>query len=92
VKAIRPAGLLVWLVLGGFAGCGPSSSPPSPEEASLSVEQWKAMPPDQKYQIETFERLKAGNPKFRNQNEWDKFTREVILPAKKKDFPNGKPR
>lgn len=88
MKAIRPAGLLVWLALGAFAGCGPSASPPPPEEVPLTVEQWKAMPPDQKYQIETFERLKAGNPKFQNQKEWDKFTREVILPAKKKDVPN----
>lgn len=82
--------LLGWLAV--VVGCGSPSQVKAPEEIPLTVEEWKTLPPDQKYQIETFERLKAGNPKLQNQKEWDKFTREVILPAKKKDFPTGSPR
>ena len=73
----------------GFAGCGETKSPPPPEQAPLSVSDWKALPPDQKYTIETFERLKAGDQKLYDPQSWDTFHKTVVLPARKKDFPNG---
>lgn len=79
-------------VVVGLTGCGGSQAPvASLHESPLTVDQWKAMPPETKYEVETFERLKLGNPKLQDQREWDKFARTVVFPAKKKDFPSGKP-
>jgi hypothetical protein len=89
VRTTRFVGLMLVLA-SAVVGCG-SPPAPTPEEAPLTVEQWKAMPVSEKYEVETFERLKAGSPKLQSQKEWDKFTREVILPAKKKDLAGGKP-
>lgn len=78
-------------VAAGLAGCG---SPPAsaPEERPLTLEQWKALPPETKYEIDTLERLKQGNPKLQDQREWEKFTRDVLLPARKKELPDRKSR
>lgn len=74
------AGLLTLLA----AGCG-SPAAPAPGSAPLTVEQWKALPPPGKYDVDTLERLKDGDPKLREPQAWAKFSREVLLPAKKKD-------
>jgi hypothetical protein len=84
--------ILLLVCLMAVTGCGSPAPEKAPEEAPLTVEQWKALPTDRKYEIDTFERLKAGNPNLQNQKEWDRFTREVILPARKKDVPDGSPR
>lgn len=65
-------------------GCG-STPATAPGETPLTVEQWKALPAQTKYEVDTMERLKLGDPKLQDQRTWDKFTREVLLPAKKKD-------
>lgn len=73
----------------GVVGCGgPAPTPPAP----LSVADWKAMPPDQKYTPETLERLKEGDPKFQTPEGWEAFQKTVVQPARKKDFPGGKPK
>jgi hypothetical protein len=41
-----------------------------------------------KYEADTFERLKAGEPKLREPKAWDKFARDVLRPAMKKERPN----
>jgi hypothetical protein len=71
------------------AGCGKTDPVPAPEDSPLTVEQWKALPAEQKYEAATFERLKAGDPKLRDERAWEKFTRDVLLPAKKRDFLGG---
>jgi hypothetical protein len=81
------AWLLGLLVAG--VGCGKTDPVPAPEDSPLTVEQWKVLPVQLKYEVETFERLKQGNPKLQEPKEWEKFTREVLLPAKKKDLPGG---
>jgi hypothetical protein len=70
------------------AGCG--SPPPAAQEKPLTVEQWKALPTQLKYEIDTLERLKQGTPKLQEPREWDRFTRDVVLPAKKKEM-SGQP-
>lgn len=91
MKAINAGGLLALCV--GLAGCGGSPPPAAsdPSEVPLMQSEWQALPPDKKYEIETLERLKLGDPKLQDQRAWDKFTKTVILPAKKKDAltPNG---
>jgi hypothetical protein len=74
-------------VLMAAAGCGKSDPAPTAEEAPLTVEQWKELPVAEKYEPATFERLKAGDPKLADDRGWAKFTRETLLPAKKKDQP-----
>ena len=73
----------------GLAGCDGAKPAPPPEQAPLTVDAWKALPPDQKYTIDTFERLKAGDPQLYDTARWDAFNKTVVLPARKKDFPNG---
>jgi len=74
-----------------LAGCG--SPPPSARaESPLTLEQWKALPAETKYEIDSLERLKQGSPKLQDQREWEKFTRDVLLPARKKELPDRKSR
>ena len=73
-------------------GCA-SADPAGPAaDAPLTRAEWQTLPPDTKYEIATLERLKDGEPGLREPPAWAKFSRDVLLPAKKKDFPPGKPR
>jgi hypothetical protein len=71
------------LLLAVISGCGPTATMSNPTEMPLTVEAWKELPMQVKFEVETFERLKLGNPKLQDPKAWEKFTREVILPAKK---------
>jgi len=76
-----------------LAGC--SDKPvvePTPPLTPLTVEEWKALPRETKYEVDSFERLKLGNPSLMIGDGWEKFQRTVVNPARKKDFPNGKSR
>lgn len=77
---------LVLVVL--LVGCSRPEVPPSDP---LTVEQWKALPAESKYEASTLERLKLGDPKLQDEREWDQFARKVLIPARKKDFPKGMP-
>ncbi len=66
-------------------GCNASTTPTPDEQQPLTVEEWKNMPTEAKYQGATFERLKLGEPKLQDDRGWDKFQREVLLPARKKE-------
>jgi hypothetical protein len=82
--------LFVALAL-GLAGCGGSGSQgPSAQQAPLTVNDWKALPVDQKYSSETLERLKTGDPGLQTAEGWETFQKNVVGPARRKDFPNGK--
>lgn len=70
-------------------GCGSQSEPDTTDYSPLTVEQWKQMPAEVKYDIGTLERLKEGNPKLYQPREWNRFTREVLLPMKRQELPNG---
>lgn len=86
MSVLTRIGLIAILV--GSAACGGSPTAAvmgDPAANPLTLEQWKKLPAATKYQIDTFERLKAGEPKLMDQRTWDKFTREVLIPARKKD-------
>jgi hypothetical protein len=85
MKTVTP--LLLAAAL-GLAGCGgkPTGTPIVP----LRVEDWKAMPSDQKYTAQTLERLKEGDPKLQTAEGWELFSRTALPEARKRDFPRGK--
>ena len=86
---MKKVGWLLTLVLAiSVVGCSRPEVPPSDP---LTVEQWKTLPAEMKYEASTLERLKLGDPKLQEEREWDQFTRKVLIPARKKDFPKGIP-
>lgn len=81
--------ILILLVSFALAGCGEKSAPVATlEQTPLSTTEWKAMPIEHKYEIETLERLKLGDPKLQNSQAWDRFLQTVVVPSRKKDFSN----
>ncbi|MGL6074467.1 MAG: hypothetical protein ACRC8S_09935 [Fimbriiglobus sp.] len=74
--------MILWLV--SVIGCGGSTPAPAPE-TPLTLDNWKQLPKEIKYDIDTLERLRRSDPKYQNQRDWDRFSRETILPERKKD-------
>lgn len=68
-------------------GCGSSAKQQAAAETPLTLVAWKALPPETKFEIGTLERLKQGEPKLREAPAWNKFTRETLLPAKRREMP-----
>ena len=74
------------MILTFFAlGCGRSKPSVLIDESPLTIEQWKELSVEIKYEPSTFERLKLGEPKLQNDREWEKFTRNTLIPARKRD-------
>jgi hypothetical protein len=79
--------------LGGFVlmavliGCSTQRSRNTQAQTPLTLDAWKQLPPTQKYEIATLERLKEGEPTLKEPREWDTFTRTVLLPSKRKEQP-----
>lgn len=70
-------------------GCGGSPAPP-PADVPLTVAEWKALPAEQKYQAEAYERLKLGEPKFKDERAWDQFFKSTVVPGRKKEQTDAK--
>jgi len=71
-------------------GCaGRSDTAKTAASSPLSAVEWKAMPVDKKYEPETIERLKKGDPALETPEGWEAFNRTTLLPSRKKDFPSG---
>lgn len=85
---MRISGLFFFLLV-LLAGCAAKGTEASSSSEPLTLAAWKVLPPETKYEIDTYERLKQGEPKLQDQREWDKFARTVVLPAKKREFPKG---
>jgi len=83
-------GLPLLLLAFAAVGCGGSSRPepsiPAPMP-TLTIEQWKEMPPEEKYDEATFDRLREADPKLKKRREWDKFMKTVVIPERKIDIP-----
>ncbi len=80
--------LMLLTISAVWVGC---SRPPEVVDTSLkdkplTVEEWKQLDVDVKYEFETFERLKIAEPDLNDEEKWDEFMREVIVPARKKDI------
>jgi hypothetical protein len=75
---------------GAFVGCGGAPQQTVidlPPQEPLTIEEWKSLPVDKKYENYAFERLRLGDPKLKSDAAWDAFMREVIVPERKKDIP-----
>lgn len=75
--------LVIFLGCGSDAGPAVSSGPLPP----LSVEEWKQLPIQEKYDEATFERLRAKDEKLQAERAWGRFMREVVVPERKRDIP-----
>ncbi|MBX9680482.1 MAG: hypothetical protein K2X38_17125 [Gemmataceae bacterium] len=81
--------LYVAILTLGFSltGCGGGSAPlKGTWEEPLTLAQWKKLPPETKFTVETFEKLKAGEPSLQDEKAWSKFARETVNPARKKEL------
>jgi hypothetical protein len=78
--------LVCFTMLMGAIGCGPAAieSPPP-----LTIAEWKALPVARKYDAESFERLKQGEPSLAIAEKWLEFHRNVVVPSRKRDLPTG---
>jgi hypothetical protein len=71
------------------AGCGgePARPAPVPPATPLTVAEWQNLDVEKKYEPETFERLKKGDPKLNTDRAWEQFFATVIVPNRKRDIP-----
>ena len=49
--------------------------------------EWKQLPVEEKYQPESFERLKLNDPELRSDRAWHQFMLKLVVPEHKKDIP-----
>src|SRR5438128_11767434 len=84
--------LFVAVSLSLFAGCGGGGTPkppaPLPPPTALTLEEWKTLPIEEKYDGATFERLKLADPKLQNDRNWAYYEKQYIIPERKKDIPS----
>ena len=77
------------LALAGCAGESPMPSlPPAP--TALTLDEWKTLEIQEKYDEATFERLRMQDPKLKNDRHWRAYFKQHILPERDKDIP-GRP-
>lgn len=84
-------GWVILVIVCGALGCGSGERKPIeiPPPTSLTLEEWKTLPVEEKYAPETFERLKLNDPAIRSDKGWDAFFKTVIMPQRLKDLPPG---
>ncbi len=77
------------LIVSLGVGCGAASPPPTQPSTlpPLTMETWKSMPIEDKYDQGTFDRLREQDPKLKSDREWARFMKEVIVPERKIDIP-----
>jgi hypothetical protein len=77
------------LMVSVCTGCGDRSLPPSapPRLGALTIDQWKQLPIEEKYDEATFERLRQQDDKLQSDRAWNRFFRKVVIPERMKDIP-----
>lgn len=81
---------MLLLVTPCWLGCGGGKAKPPgplPPPTALTLEQWKTLPIEEKYDGATLERLKLGNPQLHHNRSWQMYERQYILPERAKDIP-----
>jgi hypothetical protein len=82
--------VLFFLMLGfTVPGCGGRANGTTEALATgpLTLEEWKALPVERKYEPETFERLKKADKQLQSSSGWDRFLKTVIIPHRQKEIP-----
>jgi hypothetical protein len=76
------------IVIPGLLGCGGGSAPlKGAWEEPLTMEEWRKLPPETKFTVAAFERLKAGEPSLQQEKAWAKFAKETVAPARSRELP-----
>jgi hypothetical protein len=80
----------VLFAVGLVVGCGegtPKPPAPLPPPTALTLEDWKKLPIEEKYDGATFERLKLNDPNLQHPRNWAAYEYQYIIPERKKDIP-----
>ena len=86
MRSFIAIGALAGLML--LVGCSGRSQPPAvAEPAELTLEKWKTLSVDIKYDAETLESLRAQDPQLHSDRAWSRFMREVVVAERKQDIP-----
>ena len=80
-----PKWCLIGAVLIGCGGQPPAMTPIAP--SSLSLDQWRQLPVQQKYAPETLQVLRSSDPKLADERAWARTMQEVVAPERVKDLP-----
>lgn len=70
-----------------IVGCGGNGSAATEEAGPLTLERWRTLPPEVKYDEATFEELRARDPKLQTSAGWDEFMRTTVIPERERDIP-----
>jgi len=88
--------LFAALVFATVTGCGDKVTPPAPAPAAttLSLEDWRKLPVELKYDGDTLDRLRMNDPRLQNERAWQAYMMQNIIPERKKDIPGvpGQPK
>lgn len=87
---MKPLRLLILLITVTAIGCGSTELPPPQTPATLpplTLEQWKTLPVEEKYDEGTFDRLRDADPSLKAHRAWQKFMKEVVVPERMIDIP-----
>ncbi len=87
---MKPLRLLILLITVTTIGCGSTELPPPQSPAMLpllTMEQWKTLPAEEKYDEGTLDRLRDADPSLKAHRAWQKFMKEVVLPERMLDIP-----
>ncbi len=81
--------LLTLLITVAAVGCGNENTPPlpMPKLPPLTVQQWKSLPVEEKYDESTFERLREADKSIRSDRAWQRFMKVVVVPERIIDIP-----
>lgn len=86
---MRSYTFLICMILCAAVGCGNNIEPRQTPLVlpPLTIEAWKTLPVEEKYDEGTFDRLREADEKLRSDRGWEKFMTEVVIPERKKDIP-----
>lgn len=71
-------------------GCGggvkePTGPPPAP--TPLTIEEWKKLPPMDKYEEAAYERIRMQYPELQNEQAWNEYMMREIMPQRNIEIP-----
>ncbi|MDG1872469.1 MAG: hypothetical protein P8J27_01060 [Mariniblastus sp.] len=71
-----------------LVGCGNvTTDSVNKQDQPLTIQEWKQLDVAEKYEPETFDRLKLNDPKLSQDKHWDQLMRRVVVPERRKDIP-----
>ena len=84
---MKKLAILLALTIAIGCGSGKNEKVVVSNDELLTVDLWSSMKVSKKYEFETLERLREHDPKFKNENHWNRLIKEVVVPQRRKDIP-----